>query len=249
MPHIPPPYLDIKQWKSCESQTHVISHSSLRIIERLAEPKHKRKMRPIFEHNSPSIEASDAWSDKNEVPPGNEHSSPSDTEKAPRNLSATDDQVPFDSEITYPEGGRDAWLVVLGAWCGLTSSLGIYNTTGVFEVVISRVLLPDASSSSLGWIFSVYAFVNWVCGVQVGPTFDAMGPRVLILAGSICTLVGIFTLSVSTGKIESHNIQPRVYIHSRGPRLRLRLPDSARCSFALLTAVQNTIRSFCLSLY
>lgn len=108
--------------------------------------------------------------------------------------------APHDNEVAYPEGGRDAWLVVLGAWCGLTSSLGIYNTSGVFEVVISKVILPKSSSLKVGWIFSVYAFVNWICGVQVGPTFDAMGPRALILAGTICTLVGIFTLSVCKGK-------------------------------------------------
>ncbi|OKL61824.1 hypothetical protein UA08_02489 [Talaromyces atroroseus] len=99
---------------------------------------------------------------------------------------------------SYPEGGRDAWLVVLGAWCGLTASLGIYNTTGVFEVVISKVLLPEDGSSTLGWMFSIYAFVTWICGVQIGPTFDAMGPRALIVAGSVCTLVGMFALSVCT---------------------------------------------------
>lgn len=101
---------------------------------------------------------------------------------------------------TYPEGGRDAWLVVFGAWCGLTASLGIYNTSGVFEVVISQVILPQDSASTLGWLFSTYAFVNWIFGVQVGPTFDAIGPRPLIAAGTICTLVGIFTLSICTGK-------------------------------------------------
>ncbi|ETS81753.1 hypothetical protein PFICI_06755 [Pestalotiopsis fici W106-1] len=99
---------------------------------------------------------------------------------------------------TYPEGGRDAWLVVLGAWCGLTASLGIYNTSGVFEVVISQVILPQDSASTLGWLFSIYAFVTWICGVQIGPTFDAIGPRALITAGSICTLVGIFMLSFCT---------------------------------------------------
>jgi MFS family permease len=116
------------------------------------------------------------------------------------------DQAPLGIEITYPEGGRDAWLVVLGAFCGLTASLGIYNAAGVFEVVISKVILPEESPSTLGWIFSTYAFVNWVCGVQIGPTFDAMGPRGLIIAGSICTLVGIFWLSVCTGKISFHMI-------------------------------------------
>ncbi|KAL3484030.1 MFS general substrate transporter [Aspergillus germanicus] len=99
------------------------------------------------------------------------------------------------NEITYPEGGRDAWLVVFGAFCGLTASLGIYNASGVFEAVVSKVLLPDTAPSTIGWIFSIYAFVTWLCGVQVGPTFDAMGPRALMAAGSICTLGGIFALS------------------------------------------------------
>lgn len=114
--------------------------------------------------------------------------------------------APVDTEVTYPEGGRDAWLVVFGAWCGLTASLGIYNTAGVFEVVISKVILPEESPSTLGWIFSIYAFVNWICGVQVGPTFDAIGPRGLIIAGAICTLIGIFSLSFCTSKISFHTV-------------------------------------------
>ncbi|KAJ5131631.1 Major facilitator superfamily domain general substrate transporter [Penicillium atrosanguineum] len=87
--------------------------------------------------------------------------SSSDVEKTSRKSRQATSSSPLDDEITYPEGGRDAWLVVIGAWCGLTSSLGIYNTSGVFEVVMSKVILPKASSSTIGWIFSVYAFVNW----------------------------------------------------------------------------------------
>ncbi|KAF7946736.1 hypothetical protein EAE96_009721 [Botrytis aclada] len=121
-----------------------------------------------------------------------------DIERSSASLSTADNLVPIDGEITYPEGGCDAWLVVLGAWCGLTASLGIYNTAGVFEVVVSKSILSGESSSSLGWIFSIYAFVNWICGVQIGPTFDAMGPRGFLIAGTICTLVGIFALSFCT---------------------------------------------------
>lgn len=131
-------------------------------------------------------------------------SSHPDEISSPSPPTADDDPTPGEAEVTYPEGGRDAWLVVFGAWCGLTASLGIYNTAGVFEVVISKVILPEMSSSTLGWIFSIYAFVNWTCGVQVGPTFDAMGPRALIVAGSICTLIGIFALSFCTGRISFH---------------------------------------------
>lgn len=60
------------------------------------------------------------------------------------------DPAPIGTEITYSEGGRDAWLVVLGAFCSLIASLGIYNTVGVFEAVISRVILPDESPSNFG---------------------------------------------------------------------------------------------------
>lgn len=123
------------------------------------------------------------------------------------------DRTPNDTDVSYPEGGLDAWLVVLGAWCGLTASLGIYNTAGVFEVVISELILPEEAPTKLGWIFSIYAFVNWTCGVQIGPTFDAMGPRALMIAGTICTLVGIFSLSICTGKISSvgHRCGPGRY--------------------------------------
>lgn len=118
----------------------------------------------------------------------------------------------IDTEVTYPEGGRDAWLVVLGAWSGLTASLGIYNTTGVFEAVISQAILPAESPSALGWLFSIYAFMFWVCGVQIGPTFDVMGPRALIIAGTVCTFVSMCLLSVSTSKISSYSILHAPYI-------------------------------------
>ena len=155
-------------------------------------------MAPSSEHNSSLRGAS-------HIPDGEKGSSPH-VEKSSPSLPIADDLALVDTEVTYPEGGRGAWLVVLGAFCGLTASLGVYNTAGVFQVVISQVILPEESPSTLGWIFSIYAFVFWVCGVQVGPTFDAMGPRALIIAGAICTLIGVFTLSVSTGKTNFQTI-------------------------------------------
>ena len=162
-------------------------------------------MAPSSEHNSSFTSASHTSDDEKETFADVKGSSPH-VDKTSPSLPTAVDPVPVDSDVTYPEGGRDAWLVVLGAWCGLTASLGIYNTAGVFEVVISKVILPEESPSTLGWIFSIYAFVVWICGVQVGPTFDAMGPRALTIAGTVCTLSGIFLLSVSKGKISSHTI-------------------------------------------
>lgn len=154
-------------------------------------------MAPSFEHSSSLIGVSHIPDDEKETFADEKGSSPH-VEKPKPSLPTAGDPAPVNTEVTYPEGGRDAWLVVLGAGCGLTASLGIYNTAGVFEVIISKGILPEESPSTLGWLFSIYAFVNWIFGVQVGPTFDAMGPRALIISGTICTLIGIFSLSVST---------------------------------------------------
>ncbi|KAL1303062.1 hypothetical protein AAFC00_006508 [Neodothiora populina] len=150
-------------------------------------------MGPSFERHPSSSDLTYTPEDKKSTIDDEKTASPS----APSPPIHTDvESCPLNTDITYPEGGRDAWLVVLGAWCGLTASIGIYNSSGVFEVVMSQIVLPDESPTSLGWIFSVYAFVTWICGVQIGPTFDAMGPRALLIAGTVCTLVGIFTLSI-----------------------------------------------------
>ncbi|KAL2030083.1 hypothetical protein VTO58DRAFT_109276 [Aureobasidium pullulans] len=78
----------------------------------------------------------------------------------PPDLEKSSAPLPDPSDLTtYPEGGTRAWLVVLGAWCGLTASIGLYNTTGVFSVIISNTILTSSSSTSIGWIFSIYAFM------------------------------------------------------------------------------------------
>ncbi|THW11167.1 MFS general substrate transporter [Aureobasidium pullulans] len=81
----------------------------------------------------------------------------------PPDLEKSSTPLPDPSDLTtYPEGGTRAWLVVLGAWCGLTASIGLYNTTGVFSVIISNTKLTSSSSTSIGWIFSIYAFMVWI---------------------------------------------------------------------------------------
>ena len=105
----------------------------------------------------------------------------------------------IDDEITYPEGGREAWLVVFGAWCSWAASLGVINSTGVFQAFISQEILTHDSTSTVGWIFGVYFFMAYFCQVQTGPTFDAKGPRGLLFAGSICTIASVFALSACKG--------------------------------------------------
>lgn len=99
---------------------------------------------------------------------------------------------------TYPEGGREAWLVVLGSFLGLFGSLGLVNTIGTFQAYIESHQLKDYSSGDIGWIFGMFAFLTFFCGVQIGPIFDARGPRMLVLAGSICEMAFIILLGFCT---------------------------------------------------
>lgn len=100
---------------------------------------------------------------------------------------------------TYPEGGREAWLVVLGSWLALLPSLGIMNTLATFQTYISTHQLLGMSEGSIGWIFSLYTFLAFFLGVYIGPIFDKYGPRWLILVGTIFLFLGLMLLSICTG--------------------------------------------------
>ncbi|KAL3429698.1 major facilitator superfamily domain-containing protein [Aspergillus tetrazonus] len=99
---------------------------------------------------------------------------------------------------TYPEGGLEAWLVVLGSFLGLFASLGLVNTIGSFQAYLQTNQLKDYSSGSIAWIFGIYAFLTFFGGVQVGPVFDARGPRLLVLGGSVLVMLQVITMGFCT---------------------------------------------------
>ena len=100
----------------------------------------------------------------------------------------------------FPEGGLRAWLVVLGSFSSMTASFGVLNSAGTFQVYLSMNQLAHESPSAVGWIFSLYAFLTFFCGVQIGPIFDAYGPRWLVFAGTVCLVGGMFSVAESTSK-------------------------------------------------
>lgn len=103
----------------------------------------------------------------------------------------------------FPEGGLRAWLVVLGSFSGMTASFGILNSAGTFLAYLSTHQLVHESPSAVGWIFSLYAFLTFFCGVQIGPVFDAYGPRWLVFAGTVCLVGGMMGVAQSTSKCSS----------------------------------------------
>ncbi|KAK3674076.1 hypothetical protein LTR78_005923 [Recurvomyces mirabilis] len=101
-------------------------------------------------------------------------------------------------EVIYPEGGLQAWLVVFGSFAGMTAGFGLMNTIGVYQAYVAENQLSEYSESTIGWIFSLYVFLSFFCGLQIGPIFDAKGPRMLVAAGTVFLLLCIFLLGLCT---------------------------------------------------
>ncbi|KAK4195526.1 putative monocarboxylate transporter [Triangularia verruculosa] len=103
-------------------------------------------------------------------------------------------------EITYryPEGGFKAWTVAFGSWCAMTCGMGLVNSVGMFQALVATTVLPTYSNQAIGWIFGIFVFVSYFCGVQIGPVFDRHGPQGLMALGTVCLLVGIFTTAQCT---------------------------------------------------
>lgn len=57
---------------------------------------------------------------------------PTDSPSLRRPRSSLEPSSPSDN--AYPEGGRKAWLAVLGVWCALIPSAGFLNSLGALQV-------------------------------------------------------------------------------------------------------------------
>lgn len=121
----------------------------------------------------------------------------SDSDKS--TLEALDDKGDF------PEGGLRAWLVVLGAFSGSFSVFGIINSTAILLEYFSNHQLQDKSPSQIGWIFGLALFLTFFCGAPIGPIFDAYGPQIPMLLGSVFLLASMFLLGLCTRKCSHHS--------------------------------------------
>ena len=112
-------------------------------------------------------------------------------------------------EETYPEGGMRAWLVVLGAFFALFSSMGLMNSIAMFQAYTLSHQLKDHSEGTVGWIFSIYTFLAFFGGVYFGPVFDKYGPRWLVISGAACVVLAMVGMSFCKGKL-SHCLSPNI---------------------------------------
>lgn len=108
---------------------------------------------------------------------------------------------PAEEEV-FPEGGRHAWLSLLGCFCAWMSAFGLMNTIGTFQAYLATHQLSNYTEADVGWIFGLYLFMAYCCGVQAGPIFDALGPRHLTAVGSVCLVGSMMLLGECYRKLE-----------------------------------------------
>ncbi|KAK5998827.1 putative transporter MCH4 [Cladobotryum mycophilum] len=99
---------------------------------------------------------------------------------------------------TYPEGGLRAWIVVAGAWFAMISAMGLMNSIPIFQAYTVSHQLKNYNEGTVGWVYSIYTFLAFFCGVYIGPIFDKYGPTWLIASGVICTAGALISMSFCT---------------------------------------------------
>ncbi|KAK7178685.1 monocarboxylate [Paraphaeosphaeria sporulosa] len=98
----------------------------------------------------------------------------------------------------FPDGGRDAYLCLLGGTCCLFCSFGWLNCLGVFQNYYQLHQLREYSPSTVAWIPSLEIFIMFLPGPIVGWIYDNHGPKYLLLFGTFFHVFGLITTSLCT---------------------------------------------------
>ncbi|KAJ8496268.1 hypothetical protein ONZ51_g1203 [Trametes cubensis] len=103
-----------------------------------------------------------------------------------------------EDDSSFPDGGAAAWLTVFGAFLALFCSFGLLNSFGSFQTWYAEHQLSHLPPSTIAWIGSLQLWVFFFSGAFVGRLFDAYGPPVILLLGSLMLVFGTMMTSIST---------------------------------------------------
>ncbi|KAG0684630.1 hypothetical protein C6P40_001628 [Pichia californica] len=123
------------------------------------------------------------------------------TQETPLNVGSSNvtyDAFGHEDLDVFPDGGLQAWIVVIGSCFGLMTVFGIMDTMSSIQLYIIKHQLADVKISSVSWVFSLYMFTNLSLGVIAGPIFDIYGIRTILLVGMILNCGGLYAVAFST---------------------------------------------------
>lgn len=97
-------------------------------------------------------------------------------------------------QVTFPDGGLQAWLVAIGGWFCLFCTSGLVHCYGVFQTYYEANQLSHKTPQEIAWIGSFQLFLMFAMGLFSGRFFDMGYFRHLMIAGSGLFLLGLFLL-------------------------------------------------------
>ncbi|KAF9460405.1 MFS general substrate transporter [Collybia nuda] len=97
-------------------------------------------------------------------------------------------------EETFPEGGWQAWMTVLGAALVQFSTFGYTNAFGVYQGAYVWIV---ETPSCIGWIGGIQIFLVLGSGIITGRAFDRGYFHHLMIAGSLLHAFSFFMLSLA----------------------------------------------------
>ncbi|KAH8834613.1 major facilitator superfamily domain-containing protein [Flagelloscypha sp. PMI_526] len=112
--------------------------------------------------------------------------------------SETDVSKPAADEVTFPDGGLQAWLVVLGGVICNVVSFGYVTSYGVFQAYYTQYALPHENPSNIAWIGSIQAMMLLFPALFGGALFDAGWFRIPLLVSSLGFCLATFLVGQCT---------------------------------------------------
>ncbi|KAF8476175.1 major facilitator superfamily domain-containing protein [Kalaharituber pfeilii] len=96
-----------------------------------------------------------------------------------------------------PDGGTQAWLVVLGGFLTYFATFGYLNSFGTYQAYYTEDLLSYRTPSDIAWIGSIQLFFLFFGGMIFGPMFDAYGAKILFIPGTLIYVASFMFQSLS----------------------------------------------------
>ncbi|GBE85455.1 Aspyridones efflux protein [Sparassis crispa] len=119
------------------------------------------------------------------------HYSP--TEKSPRSVEDVDRDG-----YEFAEGGFQGWLTVFGAFLALFCGFGQLSSFGTFQSWYAEHQLRGLPASTISWIGTLQLFLFFLSGGFLGRLFDAYGPRIIMMAGTVALVISVMLTSICT---------------------------------------------------
>ncbi|QPG97283.1 hypothetical protein C2857_006081 [Epichloe festucae Fl1] len=102
--------------------------------------------------------------------------------------------------VRIPDGGLQAWIVVLGGFINCFFIFGIMNSFSTFQGLygLEPAPWPNADATEIGWIGFSQHIIYLTGGLITGPIFDKWGARKPLFAGVILCLLSTVGTGYST---------------------------------------------------